>query len=63
MVARKLERAAKMLERLESRIKPGLKVYVWRARGEFYINKAGDRLRQEELPDGENVINIIIEAV
>jgi len=60
MVAQKLERAAKMLERLESRVKPGQKVYVWYARGEYYENKDGELIREEELPGGANVLNIIV---
>jgi hypothetical protein len=63
MVTKKIEQAAKMLEKLEAQIKPGLKVYVWYVRGEFYTNKAGEKFKKEELPDGENVLNIIIEPV
>jgi hypothetical protein len=60
MVARKLERAAKILERLESQVKPDQKVYVWYARGEYYENKDGERFKKEDLPAGENVLNIIL---
>lgn len=63
MVARKLEQAAKQLEKLEQQIKPNTRVYVWRVRGEYYYNDDGEKLKKEELPQGENVINIIIESV
>ena len=61
-MSRKIEQAAKMLEKLEQQIKPNTRVYVWRLRGEYYYNDAGEKLKKEELPDGENVLNIIIEA-
>ncbi len=59
----KIEQAAKMLERLEGQLKPGRKVFVWHKRGDYYENKEGEKLLKEEMPGGENVVNIIITAV
>jgi hypothetical protein len=61
-MSKKIEQVAKLLEKLEQQIKPNTRVYVWRMRGEYYYNDAGEKFKKEELPGGENALNIIIEA-
>ena len=55
--------AKKRLNEIENMIQPGQEVYVWHLRGEYYVNDDGEKLTEDELPQGENVINIIIECV
>lgn len=62
-MVRKIEKAARILERLEGRVKPGRRVLVWYERGSYYENKEGKRFKKGKLPGGENIINIIIETV
>ena len=50
-------------EELEAKVKPEQKVFVWHVSGEYYYNDAGEKLKKEELPQGENVLNIIIDVV